>query len=125
VRYMPCCVRADRTEAIIAGKRAVGEMLPAYWRLGQRLEGARSALLVGSGITEAEFDAAADRLRTGEDAGAVLDERFVEAFAIAGTPSDCTAQIAACSRAGVTELALTFAGEGAAAEMRELCCVRR
>ena len=39
VRYMPCCVREDRAEAVAAAKRAIGEMLPTYWRLGQRLEG--------------------------------------------------------------------------------------
>ncbi len=44
VRYMPCCVREDRAEAIAATKRAIGEMLPTYWRLGQRLEGAKQAL---------------------------------------------------------------------------------
>ncbi len=119
VRYMPCCVRADRGEAIAAARRAVAEMLPAYWRLGQRLEGAKTALTLESGIAEAEFDAAAQRLRAGADAG-VLDDRFVQAFAIAGTPADCVAQIAACGAAGVTELALTFAGPEAATEMKDL-----
>jgi 5,10-methylenetetrahydromethanopterin reductase len=120
VRYMPCCIADDRAEAIAAAKRAVGEMLPTYWRLGQRLEGAKQALTMGSGISEAEFAAAAERLRTGEDAAAVLDERFVEAFAIAGTATDCAAQVAACGKAGVTELPLTFSGRNPFAEMRSL-----
>jgi 5,10-methylenetetrahydromethanopterin reductase len=120
VRYMPCCLRADRAEAVAAAKRAVGEMLPVYWRLGQRLDGAKQALTMESGIDEAEFASAAERLRAGEDAVAVLDARFVAAFAIAGTASDCAAQVAACSEAGVTELALTFSGAQSAAEMREL-----
>jgi 5,10-methylenetetrahydromethanopterin reductase len=120
VRYMPCCVREDRAEAIAVAKRAVGEMLPVYWRLGQRLEGAKQALTMESGIEEAEFAAAAERLRAGEDAAAVLDERFVEAFVIAGTEGDCAAQIAACGAAGVTELALTFSDGNPAAEMRSL-----
>ena len=120
VRYMPCCVRDDRAEAIAAAKRAVGEMLPAYWRLGQRLEGAKQALTMESGISEAEFAAAAERLRAGEDAAAVLDARFVEAFAIAGTAADCAAQVAACGAAGVTELALTFSDGNPAAEMQSL-----
>jgi 5,10-methylenetetrahydromethanopterin reductase len=38
VRYMPCCVRADRAEAVVAAKRAVGEMLPVYWGLGRSRE---------------------------------------------------------------------------------------
>jgi 5,10-methylenetetrahydromethanopterin reductase len=120
VRYMPCCVRADRAEAIAAAKRAVGEMLPAYWRLGQRLEGAKQALTMESGISEAEFAAAAERLRAGEDAATVLDARFVAAFAIAGTAAECAAQVAACGTAGVTELALTFSDGNPAAEMQSL-----
>jgi 5,10-methylenetetrahydromethanopterin reductase len=32
VRYMPCCAAQDRAEAVAAAKRAVGEMLPTYWR---------------------------------------------------------------------------------------------
>jgi 5,10-methylenetetrahydromethanopterin reductase len=120
VRYMPCCVRADRAEASAAAKRAVGEMLPAYWRLGQRLEGAKQALTMESGISEAEFATAAERLRAGEDAAAVLDERFVEAFAIAGTPADCAAQVAGCGETGVTELALTFSGTQSGTEMSDL-----
>jgi 5,10-methylenetetrahydromethanopterin reductase len=120
VRYMPCCVAQHRAEAIAAAKRAVGEMLPAYWRLGQRLEGAKQALTMESGITDAVFAAAAERLRTGEDAAAVLDGRFVEAFAIAGTPADCAAQVAACGKAGATELALTFSGQHHGTEMSDL-----
>jgi 5,10-methylenetetrahydromethanopterin reductase len=120
VRYMPCCVREDRAEAIAAAKRAVGEMLPTYWRLGERLEGAKQALTMESGIGDAEFSAAAERLRAGEDAAAVLDARFVEAFAIAGTASDCAAQVEACGKAGVTELALTFSGARSGMEMNDL-----
>ena len=120
VRYMPCCVHADRAEASAAAKRAVGEMLPTYWRLGQRLEGAKQALTMESGISEAEFAGAAERLRAGEDAAAVLDGRFVEAFAIAGTAADCAVQVAACGKARVTELALTFSGTQSTAEMKEL-----
>ena len=39
---------------LAAAKRAVGEMLPVYWRLGQRLEGAKQALTMDSGISEAD-----------------------------------------------------------------------
>jgi 5,10-methylenetetrahydromethanopterin reductase len=120
VRYMPCCVAQHRAEAIAAAKRAVGEMLPTYWRLGQRLAGAKQALTMESCIGDAEFAAAAERLRAGEDAARVLDERFVEAFAIAGTAADCAAQVAACGKAGVTELALTFSGAQSGTEMKEL-----
>jgi 5,10-methylenetetrahydromethanopterin reductase len=120
VQYLPCCVGPDRDEAFRRARRAVGDMLPVYWTLGARLAAAKSALMEGSGITEAEFAAATERLRSGEDAIAALDDRFVAAFAIAGTAADCRAQLTACARAGVTEVALTFAGPDAAADIAYL-----
>jgi 5,10-methylenetetrahydromethanopterin reductase len=120
VQYLPCCVAGDRGEALRAAHRAVGEMVPGFWALAGRLASARSALMEGSGIAEAEFAAAAERLNAGEDAEAVLDARFIAAFAVAGTAADCRAQIAERAAAGISELALTFAGDGAAAAMADL-----
>ncbi len=117
VQYMPCHVHPDRGEAQRAAKRSVAEMLPAYWRLGQRLPAAKTALTDGSGIAEAEIAGAVDRLKAGEPASAVLDERYVAAFTLAGNAQDCRAQAEVYARAGVTELALTFAGDTAAADM--------
>ena len=54
--------------------------------------------------------AAVTRLKSGDTPDVVLDDRFVEAFTIAGNAEDCRAQAAAYSAAGVTELALTFFG---------------
>ncbi len=117
VRYMPCCVRADRAEAMLAAKRAVGEMLPVYWGLGQRLEGAKTGAHHGerdhrSGIRRRR-PAPARRARTPAPCSMSGSST---AFAIAGTAAECVAAIAACRTAGVTELALTFSGAGAAAE---------
>jgi len=117
VQYMPCCIAADRGAALRAARRAVGAMLPAYWSLGGRVASARAAMMEESGIAAAEFAAAAERLGKGEDADAVLDERFVAAFAIAGTPADCRMQMTAAAANGVTELALSFAATDA---MRQL-----
>ncbi|MDC7787146.1 LLM class flavin-dependent oxidoreductase [Rhodoplanes sp. TEM] len=117
VQYLPCAVHRDRAVALAAGKRAVGAMVPGFWALGQRLASAKEALTDGTGIAEAEFAAAAARLRAGEDAAAVLDERYTDAFALAGTPDDCLAAAARYAAAGVTELALTFEGETAAADI--------
>jgi 5,10-methylenetetrahydromethanopterin reductase len=117
VQYMPCVPRPDREAARGAAKRAVADMVPAYWALAQRLPDARRALLAGSGIAEAEFAAAAARLKAGESADAALDDRFVDAFAIAGDGDDCRAQAATFAAAGVTELALTFLGPEASADM--------
>jgi 5,10-methylenetetrahydromethanopterin reductase len=105
------------------GKRAIGEMLPGFWALGQRVGSAKEALLAGTGITEAEFASAAARLRVGEDAAAVLDERYARAFSLTGTPEQCLYAAACCAEVGVTELALTFGGSGAREAMVALSAV--
>ena len=117
VQYLPCIIQPDRAEAQRRAKQAVAEMLPAYWALGQRLPAAKRALLEGSDISEAEFATAVGRLQQGAPAATVLDERYSAAFTLAGTAEDCRAQAAAYAAAGVTELALTFAGANAAADM--------
>ena len=55
VQYMPCVPRPDRAEAFRGAKRAVADMLPAYWTLAQRLPDAKAALMTGSGISEDDF----------------------------------------------------------------------
>ncbi len=120
VQYMPCCIAADRDAALAAARSAVAEMLPAYWTLGARLPDARRALVDGSEISEAEFAAAVKQLAGGASAEATLDERYVAAFALAGTPADCRAQLAGADVAGITELALTFTGPNAATDMKLL-----
>lgn len=117
VQYMPCVARPDREEARRIAKRVVADMLPGFWALGQRLPAAKRALLEGSNIAESEFTRAAARLRAGEAAEAVLDDRYVAAFTLAGTAEDCRTQAAAYAATGVTELALTFSGPSAAADM--------
>ena len=113
VQYMPCAVGEDRDAATAAGKRAVGEMVPAFWALGQKLGSAKDALLGGTEISEVEFATAAARLRAGEDAANVLDERYTAAFSLTGTPGECLDAASRYGQAGVTELALTFSGAGA------------
>jgi 5,10-methylenetetrahydromethanopterin reductase len=120
VQYMPCCVRRDAKAALDAGKRAVAEMLPGFWALGQRIGSAKDALLAGTGLTETELAAAAARLRAGEDAARVLDQRYVTAFSLAGTPDDCLAAARRYGEAGVTELALTFSGATALDDINTL-----
>jgi 5,10-methylenetetrahydromethanopterin reductase len=113
IQYMPCAVSEDRTEAVNSAKRAIGEMLPGFWSLGQKLGSAKQGLITGTGITETEFASATARLQAGEDAADVLDKRYVTAFALAGTPEDCVAVARKYRAAGVTELALTFGGPSA------------
>jgi 5,10-methylenetetrahydromethanopterin reductase len=118
VQYVPCFPHADGGEARRLAMRAVAEMLPAYWKLGQRLPAAKEAMLEGSGISEADFQHAVARLTAGEKAEAVLDERFVLAFTLSGTIAECRNRAAAYAKAGVTELALTFGGSRPATAMR-------
>ena len=120
VRYVPCCVDVDRAMALAAAKRAIAEMLPGFAALGTRVSTVRDGLLVGSGIGEGELAQAAARLRAGDDPGVVLDERFVAAYTVAGTPAECVAALRTQRGQGVTEVALTFAGDTPLDEMRLL-----
>ena len=120
IQYVPCAINRDHHAAVREAKDALGKMLPGFWALGQRFGAAKAAMLRGSGIDEAEFAAAADRLGAGEPATDVLDDRFVAAFAIAGTAEECVAQSEIYSKAGVTELVLTFVGDKPENGMAEL-----
>lgn len=117
IQYMPCAVHRDPGEALRAAKRTVGEMLPRFWMLGQKVPSAKDALLAGGGIADDDFAHAAARLRAGEDPTAVLDERYANAFTLWGTPQGCLALAQAHRAAGVTELALTFSGADASGQI--------
>lgn len=109
VQYAPCAVASDGGAARCAAKRAIGDTLTHLWPVGDDWPRRREAVVAESGIPRAEFSAALARLRSGEDATAALDERFVAAFAVAGTPAECRQQAARYREAGVDELALSFA----------------
>jgi 5,10-methylenetetrahydromethanopterin reductase len=104
-----CAVRPDRAKAQRVAKTMLGEMLPAYWSLGERVPSAKSAMLRAKGLVESDIASAVERLRAGHAAADVLDDRFLAAFAIAGTPQDCLARAQHYFEAGATELALSFA----------------
>jgi 5,10-methylenetetrahydromethanopterin reductase len=110
VQYIPCAVRPDGDAARAAVKAVIGEMLISFWPPNSDWPPAKQRLLEESGIPRRDFLSALDRLRRGEDALAVLDERFVAAFAIAGEAEECQQQAARYGVGGVDELALTFAG---------------
>jgi 5,10-methylenetetrahydromethanopterin reductase len=120
VQYVPCAARSDRAAALRLAKDTVAEMLPGFWSLGQRVPAAKSALLRAGELVEADFDAAVERLRRGEAPADALDDRFVDAFAIAGTAEDCLAQARRYRAAGATELALTFVGAQPETDMEYL-----
>jgi hypothetical protein len=95
-------------------------MLSAYWAMGEKWPAIREAMLRGSGIPEAEFVAVIDRIRAGEKSTDVLDERFVDAYSIAGNMEDCLAVLARFGEIGVTELVLTFVGDQPTMDMAYL-----
>src|SRR5712692_10667608 len=110
VQYVPCALRPDRGEAYRLAKETVGEMLPGFWSLGQRVPAAKSALLRARSLSESDFAGAVEHLRAGKKPAVALDDRFVAAFAIAGTAQDCLAQAQQYFEAGASELVLSFAG---------------
>jgi len=120
VQYVPCAARPDAREAVRLAQEAVGDMLPSFWSLGERVPAARSAMLKADGLSEADFARAVARLRAGEKAADALDERFVAAFAIAGTAADCLAQAQRYFDAGASELALSLAGTQVEEDIRYL-----
>ncbi|HEY7663104.1 MAG TPA: LLM class flavin-dependent oxidoreductase [Xanthobacteraceae bacterium] len=120
VQYIPCAVRADSAEAQRLARAAIAEMLPSFWALAQRVPAAKSALLRAPDLSESDFVGAVVRLRAGETPQAVLDERFVAAFALAGDADTCLEQAQRYRAAGASELALTFIGPRPEADMEYL-----
>ncbi|HVY56609.1 MAG TPA: LLM class flavin-dependent oxidoreductase [Xanthobacteraceae bacterium] len=117
VQYMPCATHSDSRQALNAAKHAIGDMLPRFWALGQKLGSAKDALLSGTPMGEDEFADVAARLRAGGDPAQVLDDRYALAFSLAGTPDECLKLAASYKAAGIDELALTFSGPTAKEEI--------
>jgi len=120
VQYVPCAVHPEADEAYRTAKTALGAMLPSYWALGERFPAARAAMLRDTGIAPADAAAAVARLKAGEDAADALDDRFLRAFAVAGTPAECRDQLARYAEAGATEIALTLVGASPVEDMARL-----
>ncbi len=111
IQYAPCSVSTDRGTAVAAIQPVLAGMLKTFWALGQRVPAARASLVDHSGIPEADFAAAAANPPN------ALDERFVDAFSVTGTPQECRARIAAYGAAGVTDLVMTFVGADPESDM--------
>ena len=120
VQYVPCAIDADGAAARDTARRFVGAMLLHYWRFGAEAPATRAAHLEHTGIDASDFARAMDRLGAGEPAARVLDDRFLGAYALAGTADDVLEQTAAYADAGVTELGLTFLGDDPAGAMARL-----
>lgn len=117
VQYVPCVARPDGHEARRVALEIIGRMLTTFWPLAGDWPPVRDTIVAQSGIPKPEVVRALDRLRAGDPAEAVLDERYCAAFTVAGAAEDCLAQAARYRRAGVDELVLTFAGSQPAVDM--------
>jgi 5,10-methylenetetrahydromethanopterin reductase len=111
VQYVPCAVADSGRGAVATLRPVLASMLKTFWSLGQAVPAARASLVDHSGIAESDF---AKAVATPPSA---LDERFVRAFALAGTAEECHAGIAAYAKAAVTDLVLTFVGPDPIADM--------
>ncbi|HUB10618.1 MAG TPA: LLM class flavin-dependent oxidoreductase [Acetobacteraceae bacterium] len=120
VQYVPCVARPDGAQARAAAKIEIGAMLARFWPAGDDWPPLRETIVRHSGISKTEVVDALARLRRGDPATDVLDDRFADAFAIAGTAAECLATAARFRRTGVSELALTFAGNQPATDMAYL-----
>ena len=118
VQYIPCAVRDDRHDAVRLAKEAVAAMLVAYWRFGRASPATRSALTDHAGIEPTEFSRLMERLGRGEPASAVLDDRLLTEYAIAGTLDECLERCVVYRDAGVTELGVWFVGDRPGEDVR-------
>ncbi len=117
VQYVPCAIDEDGAEARQRAKAIVGRMLIAYWQDGHASAATQSALMNYNELDPEEFTRKMQRLASGEPARDVIDDVLLHRYAIAGTASECLDQCAAYGDAGVTELAIWFAGGQPAAEI--------
>jgi 5,10-methylenetetrahydromethanopterin reductase len=120
VQYLPCAVHVDGAEARRLAKSAIGRMLPFYVRLSESFPAVLSALREYAGVEPADFDRAMIRLAQGESATDVLDDRFVRAYAVAGTVDECLEQFAGFRGAGASELAIWPVGDDPAGAITRL-----
>lgn len=117
VKYVPCVVSANGSDARKAVKPAIGTMLAAYWEAYQPTPAALSAIGDDNGIDPDNFAVSMQRLRSGELAENVLDDSFVAAYAVAGTVEQCLEQCRDLAATGVTQMTVTFHGEAPEASM--------
>jgi alkanesulfonate monooxygenase SsuD/methylene tetrahydromethanopterin reductase-like flavin-dependent oxidoreductase (luciferase family) len=115
IQYVPCIASPDGAQARTAVKKTLAAMLRQFSAIPSAQVAMRH-----SGIPDAELLAAVNRIAGGEPPESALDDRFVDAFAIAGTADACVERINTYARAGVTELVLTFVGADPLADIAYL-----
>ncbi len=120
VQYAPCIVQADRGAARRAAAAVVGGMIMSFWAAGEASPLVRNAMIRDSGIPESDFAELVERLKGGVPAAEVVEDRFIDRYAVAGDAEDCATAIARYADAGVTEMTLTMAHSDPIAEVAYL-----
>ncbi|MEV6948928.1 LLM class flavin-dependent oxidoreductase [Streptomyces sp. NPDC051172] len=110
-QIIPCSVDPDGASARRVAATDIGRtLLMLVDHLSGGFPAVISAIRDYSGIPGREFDAAMAQLRAGKPAADVLDARYVEAYAVAGTPEECVERLRVMRQSGVTEAALLPVG---------------
>jgi 5,10-methylenetetrahydromethanopterin reductase len=117
VKYVPCSISTRGDDAKRAVKQVIGAMLTSYFKAYDAAPAVQATLVNGNGIEAAEFRAALDRINAGENAAEVLDDRFVAAYAVAGTVDQCLAQCTELASYGASDIVLSFIGADPAQQM--------
>jgi 5,10-methylenetetrahydromethanopterin reductase len=111
VKYVPCSVHADARHARDAIKLELGSMMTRYWRSYENVAAVKSTLGDRNHIDPEHLKATLQRLAAGEPAKRVVDDAFVAAYTISGTPEQCAEQSATLGEQGLTELTVWPIGE--------------
>ena len=122
VQYVTAAIDDDRHAARQRAKATVGAMLVAYCHDGRASAATQSAVRDYNGLAPAEFDRIVRRLALGETAASVIDDTVLDAYAVAGTVSECLERCEAYGDAGATELGLWFASDR---PLRDIACLGR
>ena len=111
VQYVVAAIDDERTAARERAKATVGGMLVAYCHEGRASAATQSAVRDYNGLAREDFDRLVQRLARGEAPASVIDDGLLDAYAVAGTVSECLERSEAYGDVGATELGLWFTGD--------------
>jgi 5,10-methylenetetrahydromethanopterin reductase len=129
IQYVPCAIGEDGGEARERARATVGRMLTMFWKDGHASTAAPLARRAHDAADPEDFEGMMQRLALGEPAARVIDDAWLQRYAIAGTARECLEQFRVYGDAGVTEVAVWFEGARATEDItrlgRALASVRR
>ena len=119
-KYLPCALHKDGKVARKAACNAIGKTLSSFWKAYQAAPAALSAIRDGNEIEPDRFEEALTRLAKGEPGELVLDDTFLAAYGVAGTPEDSVEQILSLKESGVTQVTVTMLGDTPEVNIQQL-----